>query len=85
MANLKKICCATAKSLPDLDQQGKVMAYVTSAIKVNKSGRTYHKGKPLSLRQNVIDKIMQGKTYADVTCSKDLGIAKSSVTNNVKQ
>ena len=59
------------------------MAYVTSAIKVNKSGRTYHKGKPLSLRQNVIDKIMQGKTYADV--SKDLGIAKSSVTNNVKQ
>ena len=59
------------------------MAYVTSAIKVNKSGRTYHKGKPLSLRQNVIDKIMQGKTYADV--SKDLGIAKSSVINNVKQ
>ena len=53
------------------------------AIKVNKSGRTYHKGKPLSLRQNVIDKIMQGKRYADV--SKDLGIAKSSVTNNVKQ
>ena len=72
-----------AKSLPDLDQQGKVMAYVTSAIKVNKSGGTYHKGKPLSLRQTVIDKIMQGKTYADV--SKDLGIAKSSVTNNVKQ
>ena len=59
------------------------MAYVTSAIKVNKGGRTYHKGKPLFLRQNVIDKIMQGKTYADV--SKDLGIAKSSVTNNVKQ
>ena len=61
------------------------MAYVTSAIKVNKSGRTYHKGKPLSLdvRQNVIDKLMQGKTYADV--SRDLGIAKSSVTNIVKQ
>ena len=60
------------------------MAYVTSAVKVNKSGRTYHKSEPLSLdvRQNVIDKLMQGKTYADV--SKDLGIAKSSVTNIVK-
>ena len=60
------------------------MAYVTSAIKVNKSGRTYHKGKPLSMdvRQNVIDKLMQGKTYADI--SKDLGIAKSSVRNIVK-
>ena len=60
------------------------MAYVTSAIKVNKSGRTYHKGRPLSLdvRHNVIDKLMQGKTYTDV--SKDLGIAKSSVTNIVK-
>ena len=72
------------KDLPEPDQQGKVMAYVTSAIKVNKSERTYHKGKPLSLdeRQNEIDKFMQGKTYADV--SKDLGIAKSSVTNIVK-
>ena len=63
------------KSLPDLDQQGKVMAYVTSAIKVNKSGRTYHKGKPLSLdaRQNVIDKLMQGKSYMYADVSKDLG------------
>ena len=75
------------KSLPDLDQQCKVMAYVTSARKVNKSGRTYHKGKPLSLdvRQNVIDKLMQGKTYMYADVSKDLGIAKSSVTNIVKQ
>ena len=38
----------------------------------------------LSLRQNVIDKIMQGKTYA-ADVSKDLEIAKSSVINNVKQ
>ena len=37
----------------------------------------------LDVRQNVIDKLMQGKTYADV--SKDLGIAKSSVTNIVKR
>ena len=72
------------KILTDLDQQAKVMAYVTCAIKVNKSGRTYHKSKPPSLdvRQNVIDKLMQSKTYADD--SKDLGIAKSSVTNIVK-
>ena len=37
----RKTIVQRLKSLPDLDQQGMVMAHITRAIKVNKSGRTY--------------------------------------------
>ena len=60
------------------------MASFGKAVKINKRGRTYHQGKPLSMdiRTNVVDRALQGESFGEI--SRHLGIARSTISKVVK-